>query len=111
MTGIGKVDQIVLQLRAQLQRAARNRTRSSIRSDQATGSPLQRFKAVERTEGYAGGDLRRKFVRALLTEELGEDLANLPEFERISNEVWNLIEQDDALRSDVEQALQQLGEG
>jgi hypothetical protein len=46
----------------------------------------------------------------LLTEELGEELANQPEFERISNEVWNLIEEDEVLRPLLDEALKQLGE-
>ncbi len=110
MTGIGKVDQIVLQLRAQLQRAAKNRLRSSPDVDRTGASPLERFKALEGAEGFGSGgqELRRKFVRALLTEELGEELANQAEFERISNEVWQLIEEDDVLRPELEQALRQL---
>ena len=110
MASVGKVDQLVLQLRAQLQRAAKQRTRSSANVDRATESPLQRFTALKGVEGYGGGDLRRKFVRALLTEELGEDLANQPEFERISNEVWQLIEDDEDLRPQLDQALRQIGE-
>ena len=111
MTGIGKVDQIVLQLRSQLQRAARNRSKTSGNVGRTAASPLQRFKALEGVEAYGDGELRRKFVRALLTEELGEELANQPEFERISNEVWKLIEEDEALRPELDQALRQLGQG
>ena len=110
MPSVGKVDQLVLQLRAQLQRAAKNRSRSAGVVDRPAGTPLQRFTALKGAEGYSGGDFRRKFVRALLTEELGEELANQPEFERISNEVWKLIEEDDELRPQLEEALRQLGE-
>ena len=48
-------------------------------------------------------------MRALLTEELGEALANQPEFERISNEAWTLIEKDEALGPPLEEALRELG--
>lgn len=108
MTGIGKVDQIVLQLRAQLQRAAKNRSRSSAGANRASPGPLQRFKAIEGSDAFGDGEFRKKFVRALLTEELGEELANQPEFERISNEVWSLIEEDETLRPQLEEALRQL---
>ena len=40
---------------------------------------------------------------------MGEELANPPEFERISNEVWTLIEEDEALRPQLEEALRALG--
>lgn len=45
----------------------------------------------------------------MLTEELGKELANQPEFERIANEVWALIEDDEALRPQLEEALRELG--
>ena len=108
MTGIGKVDQIVLQLRAQLQRAARNRSHSTGGLGRNGPGPLERLKALGATEGYGDSELRRKFVRALLTEELGEELANQPEFERISNDVWNLIEGDAEFRLQLGEALRQL---
>lgn len=111
MTSIGKVDQIVLQLRAQLQQAAKSRGRPAAGSGQAAKSPLNRLRALDGAERYGDSDFRRKFVRALLTEELGEELANQPEFERISNEVWTLIEADDALKPQLEQALRELGPG
>ena len=34
---------------------------------------------------------------------------DVPEFERISNEVWTLIEEDEALRPQLEEALRELG--
>jgi len=109
MAEIGKVDQIVLQLRAQLQRAAKGRSKPAPGSGRAEKGPLERFRALEGAERYADRDLRRKFVRALLTEDLGEELANQPEFERISNEVWSLIEEDETLRPQLDAALRQLG--
>lgn len=109
MTGIGKVDQVVLQLRAQLQKVAQSRGRPAAGAARAEKSPLDRFRALDGAERHGDRDLRRKFVRALLTEELGEDLANQPEFERISNEVWALIEEDEGLRPQLEEALRELG--
>lgn len=108
MTAIGKVDQIVLQLRAQLQKAAKDRARSASGSARPEKSPLERFRAADATDPGGDEELRRKFVRALLTEELGEDLANQPEFERISNEVWSLIEEDASLKPQLDEALRQL---
>ena len=49
-------------------------------------------------------------MRALLTEEFGDELANQPEFERISDEVWDLIEADEGLRPHLEEALKALSQ-
>ena len=50
-------------------------------------------------------EFRRKFVRALLTEEFGESLANQPEFERISNEVWRILDEDPETKAVLDAAL------
>lgn len=111
MTNIGKVDQIVLQLRAQLQRVASQRARPAGGASKSEASSLQRFKALEAANGYSDRGLRRRFIRALLTEELGEELANQPEFERISDEVWRMIEEDQGLALQLSDALRQLNRG
>jgi hypothetical protein len=48
-------------------------------------------------------------VRALLTEELGESLGNQPEFERISSEVWRLLDGDPDTRAMMDAAIEKLG--
>jgi hypothetical protein len=53
-------------------------------------------------------EFRRKFVRALLIEELGEGLGNQPEFERISNEVWRLLDSDEDARRMMDTAIHRL---
>ena len=81
----------------------------SARASRRQGGDPYRLRALDGAERYGDRDFRRKFVRAMLTEELGEDLANQPEFERIANEVWSLIEDDEALRPQLEEALRELG--
>lgn len=110
MASVGKVDSLVLQLRAQLQRAASQRMRSGAAAAKVDKGPLERLRAAEGAERFEGRELRRKFVRALLMEELGEELANQPEFEQVSNQVWSLIEEDETLKAQLEDALRQLGE-
>lgn len=109
MASVGKVDQLVLQLRAQLQRAASHRARQGKAVKAVGKGPLERLKSLEGSGSYEGRELRRKFIRALLMEELGEELANQPEFERVSNEVWSLIEGDDGLKRQLDEALAELG--
>lgn len=108
MTNIGKVDQIVLQLRAQLQRAAKGRSSSVAGKSGSNPGPLERLRAIDPGEHLGDQDLRRKFIRAVLTEELGEEVANQPEFERISNEVWSMIEADPELGAQLGTALAEL---
>lgn len=106
MSDISRVDQAVLHLRAQLQRLARERTGKRGVAPRPEPKPLERL----RQSGGAAGEeeFRRKFVRALLTEELGEGLGNQPEFERISNEVWRLLDADPDTRSMMDDAIRRL---
>lgn len=108
MTSINRVDQLVLQLRAQLQRIAKERGGPASRTDAAGLGPLDRIRE-QGSDRRNGGEFRRQFVRAILTEEFGEDIANQPEFERISAEVWRMIEEDNALRQQLGDAIDQLG--
>lgn len=108
MSDISRVDAAVLQLRAQLQRLSRERTDRSAGAAQSEKKPLDRLREARTLTGGDEDEFRRKFVRALLTEELGEGLANQPEFERISNEVWRLLDEDSETRSMVDQAIQRL---
>jgi hypothetical protein len=63
---------------------------------------------MEEGDGVGDQDLRRKFIRAILMEELGEEMANQPEFGRISDDVWALIEADEELQHQLGEALAQL---
>ena len=108
MTGIGKVDQIVLHLRAQLQGIAAKRERAGTEKVRREAGPVDRLRSLGDIEP-GDPETRRKFIRAVLTEELGEGLANQSEFDRISNEVWRLIEQDAELKAQLDEALIELG--
>jgi len=109
MSTIGRVDQAVLQLRAQLQRLARERASKRGSAGRSEPRPLERLRELGAAGALGDDELRRKFVRAVLTEELGEALANQPEFERISNEVWQLLDADPDTRGIMDAAVRQLG--
>jgi hypothetical protein len=109
VSDVARVDAAVLQLRAQLQRLARERSRTSSSSGPAVQPPLDRLREARGAGDAADDDYRRAFVRALLTEELGEGLANQPEFERISNEVWRVLSEDSDTRAMIEEAIIRLG--
>lgn len=108
MSSIGRVDQAVLQLRAQLQRLARERAQRAKSSGLSERRPLERLREVHGGTAVGDEEFRRKFVRALLTEELGEALGNQPEFERISNEVWRLLDEDPETKAMMDDAIGQL---
>lgn len=109
MSNIGRVDQAVLQLRAQLQRLARDRAQGTSGSARAEPSALERLRQIGPGAAFGEEEFRRKFVRALLTEELGEALGNQPEFDRISNDVWRLLDDDSDTRALMDAAIRQLG--
>jgi hypothetical protein len=106
---IGRVDQAVLQLRAQLQRLARERAQKGSSSAQPGPKPLERLRHAGSPGSFGEEEFRKKFVRALLTEELGESLGNQPEFERISSEVWRLLDGDPDTRAMMDAAIEKLG--
>jgi len=108
MSDIGRVDQAVLQLRAQLQRLARERVRRAGSSTSPEPKPLDRLRELGAAGTLGDEEFRRKFVRAVLIEELGETLGNQPEFERISNEVWRLLNEDPDTRAILDAAIEQL---
>jgi hypothetical protein len=109
VSDVSRIDAAVLQLRAQLQRLARERAQRSAGPVRSEKKPLDRLREARAATGGDEEGFRRKFVRALLTEELGEGLANQPEFERISNEVWRLLDEDSDTRAMMDEAIQRLG--
>ena len=108
MSNVSRVDQAVLQLRLQLQRLARERARGSGEPRSVDYPPLQRLRRAGSASAFGEEEFRRKFVRALLTEELGEELGNQPEFDRISNEVTRMLSEDEDTTALVDAAIRQL---
>lgn len=108
MSAISRVDQAVVQLRAQLQRLARERAERRGQAGPSEARPLDRLRQAGPPPDLGEREFRRKFVRALLTEELGDELGNHPEFERISNEVWQLLDEEPATSKMLDEALRAL---
>jgi hypothetical protein len=108
VSGISRVDQAVVQLRAQLQRLARQRAERRGGPERPAPGPLERLGPASSLAAAGEDDFRRKFVRALLTEELGEGIANEPEFDRIAGEVWQLLDEDNDTRAMMDTAIARL---
>lgn len=116
MTRITNVDQVLLLIRQQLQRLSTGSGAPSrkSRTDAAQGarrqSALGRLSALGRIEDLAESDLEQSLVRALLTDEFGDGLANDPRFLRVAGEVSRIIASDDETRSLLRQAVRRVRE-
>lgn len=112
MTRVSSSEHILLLLRERLQRMDRGRkdapSRGSGPRDAAGGAPLRRLQALAALEQIDPDELRRTLVRALLSEELGEAVANDPSFEAVAEEVFRLINDSEEGRTLIERAEQEL---
>jgi len=95
MTRISNVDQVLLLLREQLQRAGKNReaTRKSRTgdADPAAARPLDRVRALAALDTLNEDEVRRAVVRGLLIEELGEGIGNDAALQKIVTDVVRII--------------------
>lgn len=105
MTDISRVDRLMLQLRTQLQNVAKGARKESGRTGRVDPGPIARLKGRQDRRDPGDGETRRQFVRALLMEELGEEWAGQPEFQDISDRVWQMMESDPQVRDQLTAAL------
>ena len=94
MTRITNSDHVLLLLREQLQKIGRTRSERPSRAGAVRGStprPIARLQAMASLEEYAGEEFRRTLVRAILTEEMGEAMANDPSFQAVVDNVYRMI--------------------
>lgn len=116
MTRINQVDQALLLLREQLQRMAKSRGREARRAsgkDRTTPSPMARLAGLASLDDLPEDQFRRTLVRALLTEELGDALANEPAFQPVIEDVFRILgesEEGQSLMVEAAQQIQQSGQ-
>ena len=92
MTRISNADHVLHLLREQLQKLGRTRQQRPGRATEARGStprPIARLQAMASLE--EGEEFRRTLVRAILTEEMGEAMANDPSFQAVVDNVYRMI--------------------
>lgn len=92
MTRIGNVDQLLLLLREQLQRAGKGR--QAIRKSRigpAAPRALDRVRALAAMESLNDDELRNAVVRGILTEEFGEGVGNDAALQAIIDDVVRII--------------------
>lgn len=113
MTRISHVDQVLLLLRHQLQRMGKgSRNTRQSRAGAASGanqqSALDRVAILARIEELADEDVEHSLIRALLTDEFGDRLANDPKFQRVVADVHRIISADREAHRMLQQAVAQL---
>lgn len=109
MTRIGNVDQVLLLLREQLQRAGKGRQAArKPRSGPVTPRPLDRVRALAAMASLNDDELRRAVVRGILTEELGEAVGNDAALQAIVDDVVRIIEETHGGTELVARAIAQL---
>lgn len=111
MTRINNSDQVLLLLHEQIERLAgkRGEPRAAPRPlSPATPEPMARLRARAARDGLADDDLKQALVRSLLTQQLGDGIANDPAFEAIASDVARVIERSEEGRALLERALAQL---
>lgn len=92
MTRIGNVDQVLLLLREQLQRAGKGRQAArKLRTGPVAPRPLDRVRALAAMESLNDDELRRALVRGILTEEFGEGVGNDAALQAIVDDVVRII--------------------
>jgi hypothetical protein len=102
MTRISPADQILLLLRAQLERADRAKRQTARRTgstSQAKGNAIERTREILRNDDLPEQDARRALISALLLEDFGEVSVNDPQFQSLVDRVVTAIEADETAKA------------
>lgn len=114
MTRIGNVDQILLLLREQLQRAGEARVRARRSQTEPNGAeprPLDRARTLASLDAIDPEERRRLIVRTLLLEEFGEKAGTDPAFASLVDRVLAMVRDIPEGGELIDRAVRQLGEG
>jgi len=111
MTRITNADQVLILLRAHLERM-RAVARTG-KAEAAKGKPAPRQGPIERMQeltdtGLSEAQFERALISGLLTEEFGAGLANEPRFQQIIDEVTVAIRRDPDGQNLLRQAIANL---
>jgi hypothetical protein len=111
MTRVTGSDHVLLLLRERLQKMERGRTGSAARagrSGAATPGATARLQALAALDQIAPDEFRRTLVRSLLSEEMGDAVANDPAFQAIADDVFRVISDSEEGRALIDRAAQEL---
>jgi hypothetical protein len=112
MTQINRVDQAILLLKERLRKLGEGKVggaRTGATAAQADSeNRLAPIRQLARQGDIAEQDLRRAFVRTLLADSLGENLAAGLEFQAIADQVTRMLEDSESGRNLLDRALAEL---
>lgn len=111
MTRITNADQVLLLLRAHLERADKTRRSKRPSASRARRSALQRVSDIATDKEASEDDIRRALIAGILVEEFGPGLAADTRFQDMVSHVLRIISEDGAKQRLVENSLQQLVNG
>ena len=113
MTRIGNVDQILLLLREQLQRAGETRVQTrrsqADAGDRTEPRPLDRARTLASLDAIDPDERRRLIVRTLLLEEFGEKAGTDPAFASLVDRVMAMVRDIPEGGELIDRAVRQLG--
>jgi hypothetical protein len=108
MTRITNADQVLLLLRAHLERAQRGKRAGTERRSTRAGA-MSRVRELANTEGLSEAEVGRALIAGILTEEFGAELAVEPRFQAMIDDVRRIIERDDSGKALLKRAIAQIG--
>lgn len=107
MVSISNVDQIMLLVRSQLGRIARDKRAASAQRTAKSGqtksldTPSSSLGAIRTLGDIEDREFDRLVVRALLIDQFGESLSGDPSFEQIADRTLTMMMGDDALKAQL----------
>lgn len=109
MTSINRVDQAILLLRDRLKKLNADGARTSAAGTSGRSDSLAPLRQLVRQGQLSQEDLRKAFVRTLLSDSLRDELVGSLEFQSIADEVTRILEAHEAGRNLITRALAELG--
>lgn len=111
MTRITNADQVLVLLRAHLERADKTRRANRPSAPSSKRSALQRVTEIASDGQVSEDDIRRALVASILVEEFGAGLAGDVRFQDVVTNVLKMISEDGASGELIDGALKQLARG
>ncbi len=108
MTRITNADQVLVLLRAHLERADKTRRANRPGTPARKRSALQRVTEIASDSQASEDDIRRALVASILVEEFGAGLAGDVRFQDVVTNVLKMISEDGASSQLIDGALRQL---
>lgn len=108
MTRITNTEQVLILLRAQLERAQRS-GRKRFAPVKGRNGPMERVRELAAADSLSESEIARVLISGLLAEDFGPEFAVDPRFASLVDDVQRLLESDEAGRTLLKRAIATLG--